>query len=207
MVDRKKIEKGNKSNKKSVSSNTRKVFVDKEEKKIKFSVIITVICLVILQAQICVLYKLNKTAEDNVRQCVLQSKKVYVYDLEQTLRGVRLDELNREFETKINILSDEVASAQEKIASLKESKDKDNFSDVYLKSLKLKRDSMIREYNKTLENLTAEINKMVSQIADEKGASVVLDKRIVASQTQNVEDITDEVIKRVKLPRPQILDE
>lgn len=203
MVVRKKTERGGKNNPKSASDKTEKFVAGRKEKKSKLPVIISVVCAIVLQLQICMLYKLNRTTEDYA----LQSKKAYVYDLEQTLRGIKLDELNREFETKINILNDEVSSAKKKIASLNESKDKDDFSEVYLKSLKLKRDSMIKEYNKTLENLTEEINKTVSRIAEEKGASVVLDKRVVASQNKNVEDITAEVIKRVNLPRPQILDE
>ena len=144
---------------------------------------------------------------DDVMQAAAQMKKVYVYDLEETLRGVKLDDLNREFEAKINILNDEVSAAQKKIASLKETKEKDDFSDVYLKSLKLKRDTMLQEYNRTLENLTDEINRIISEIAKEKGASVIFDKRIISSQTENVEDVTTEVIKRVNLTRPKILDE
>ena len=90
---------------------------------------------------------------------------------------------------------------------MREGKDKDNFSEVYLKSLKLKRDTMVREYGRTIENITMEINKTITQIAIEKDALVVLDKRVVASQTENVEDLTDEVIKRINFQRPRVLDE
>ena len=78
---------------------------------------------------------------------------------------------------------------------------------MYLKSLKLKRDTMLQEYNRTLENLTEEINKTISEIATEKGASIIFDKRIISSETENVEDVTQELIKRVNLTRPKILDE
>ena len=138
---------------------------------------------------------------------MMQMRKIYTYDLQQTLRGVRLDDINREFEAKINILNDEVESAKKKISSLREGKDKDNFSEVYLKSLKLKRDTMVREYGRTIENITMEINKTITQIAIEKNALVVLDKRVVASQTENVEDLTDEVVKRINFQRPRVLDE
>ncbi len=152
--------------------------------------------------------KHNQSAlQTELKKSVAQLKKVYVYDLEETLRSVKLDDLNREFEAKINILNDEVSIAQQKIASLSETKDKDNFSDVYLKSLKLKRDTMIQEYNRTLENLTKEVNLTISEIAKEKGASIIFDKRIISSETDNVEDVTLEVIKRIKFTRPKILDE
>lgn len=145
--------------------------------------------------------------QQDIKQNAAQIKKVYVYNLEETLRGVNLEAMNREFEAKLNVLNDEVSTAQKKISSLKETKDKDDFSDVYLKSLKLKRDTMMQEYNRTLEDLTAQINQTVSEVAKEKNASVIFDIRAIASLTENVEDVTEEVIKKVKLMRPKILDE
>ena len=132
---------------------------------------------------------------------------VYVYDIEEVLRGVKLDDLNREFEAKINILNEEVTSAQDKIETLKDAKVKDNFADVYLKSLKLKRDTMIQEYSRTLQNITDEINITVTELSEEKKANVVFDKRLITTQTPNVVDLTDDIIKRAKISRPKILDE
>jgi Skp family chaperone for outer membrane proteins len=66
---------------------------------------------------------------------------------------------------------------------------------------------MIQEYNRTLEDLTEQINQAVTQIAKEKHALVILDLRAVASLTENVEDVTNEVIKKVKLMRPKAMDE
>ncbi len=146
-------------------------------------------------------------SSSNQQQDITQIKKVYVYNLEDTLRGVNLEKLNQEFEEKLNILNEEVSIAQEKISSLKETKEKDNFSEIYLKSLKLKRDTMVQEYHHTLENLTEQINQAVTEIAKEKKALVILDLRAVASLTDNVEDVTDEVIKRVKITRPQAMNE
>lgn len=161
----------------------------------------------VLQKQIYDLKQEQLSFKQEQNQNTAELKKIYVYDLEETLRGLKLDSMNREFEAKINILNDEVSAAQQKIASLKETKDKDDFSDVYLKSLKLKRDTMLQEYNRTIENLTEDINRTVTEIATEKGASAVFDMRAVATRTDNVEDVTGEVIKRVKLVRPKILDE
>ncbi len=144
---------------------------------------------------------------NKLQQQIAQIQYVYVYDLEEVLRGVRLDDLNREFEAKINILNNEVSSAQDKISNLKNSKVKDDFSDVYLKSLKLKRDSMIQEYSRTLQNITAEINEKVTELAQEKSAPVVFDRRFITARTPLVIDLTDEIIGRIKLMRPRILDE
>ncbi len=163
------------------------------------------------QKEIQDLKQLNETFETDIRQDLsknmAQMKKVYVYNLEETLKGVELEKLNQEFEEKLKILNDEVSIAQEKISSLEDTKDKDTFSDIYLQSLKLKRDTMLQEYNRSLEDLTNQVNQAISQIAKEKDASVILDVRAVASLTENVEDVTDEVIKKVKIIRPKTMDE
>lgn len=132
---------------------------------------------------------------------------VYVYDLEQVLKGVKLDDLNREFEAKISILNDEVMSAQDQISSLKDSKVKDNFSDVYLKSLKLKRDTMMQEYTRAIQNITNEINVKVTELAEERNAVVVFDKHFITVSTPNVVDLTEDLVKRIQISRPRVLDE
>lgn len=171
------------------------------------AVIFCMVWIVLMQFEIQALQYRQKDQLQEATQEIRELKKVYIYDLEATLRGIRLDDFNREFEAKINILNDEVTAAQKKIASLQETKDKDDFSDMYLKSLKLKRDTMLQEYNRTIANLTEDINRTVAEIADEKDTAIIFDKRVTASLTKYVEDVTDEVIKRIKLKRPRILDE
>lgn len=91
-----------------------------------------------------------------------------MFDLEKALLKLNIADINKEFEAKIKVLNDEVSTAQKKIASLKETKDKDTFSDMYLQSLKLKRDTMLQEYTNTLESLTEEINQTVANVGIEK---------------------------------------
>lgn len=175
-----------------------------------WSILIVVLLGILIGYQQKEIMDLRQSAEvfkTDVQQNLAQMKKVYVYNLEETLKGIKLENINRKFEEKLNILNDEVSVAQKKISSLKDSKEKDTFSDIYLKSLKLKRDTMIQEYNNLLENLTEQVNQAVSQIAKEKDASVILDVRAVASLTENVEDVTDLVIKKVKLQSPKAIDE
>ena len=150
---------------------------------------------------------LQQNIEQSIKQDVAQMRKVYIYNLEDTLRGIKLESFNREFEAKLNVLNEEVSIAQEKISSLEDTKDKDTFSDIYMKSLKLKRDTMIQEYNHTLEDLTEQINQAITKIAKEKGASVIFDRRAVAALTDNVEDVTKEVVENVQLLRPKTMDE
>ncbi len=104
----------------------------------------------------------------SVNTITRQLKKIYVFDLEKALLKLNIADINKEFEAKIKVLNDEVSTAQKKIASLKETKDKDTFSDMYLQSLTLKRDTMLQEYTNTLESLTEEINQTVANVGIEK---------------------------------------
>ena len=166
-----------------------------------------VLWLIKIQLEIKNLKNTQQQQNQMTEQRIDNLKKIYVYDLQETLRGIKLENLNKEFEKKINIINDEVTLAHEKIDSLKETKEKDNFSEVYLKSLKLKRDTMIQDYNKVLEKLTDEINRVITEIANEKDTAIIFDKRVTASLTQYVEDVTPEVIKRIEEKRSQIFNE
>ena len=182
-------------------------------KKIVFAYFLLLVCIAGIAFQQFEIYTLQHGQQEqrglmqSISQNARQLKKIYVFDLEKALLKLNIADINKEFEAKIKVLNDEVSTAQKKIASLKETKDKDTFSDMYLQSLKLKRDTMLKEYSNTLENLTEEINQTVANVGIEKNASVVFDKRVIATQTEEVEDITDEVVKRAKVKRPKILDE
>ncbi len=182
-------------------------------KKIVFAYFLLLVCIAGIAFQQFEIYTLQHGQQEqrglmqSISQNARQLKKIYVFDLEKALLKLNIADINKEFEAKIKVLNDEVSTAQKKIASLKETKDKDTFSDMYLQSLKLKRDTMLQEYTNTLENLTEEINQTVANVGIEKNASVVFDKRVIATQTEEVEDITDEVVKRAKVKRPKILDE
>jgi hypothetical protein len=182
-------------------------------KKIVFAYFLLLVCIAGIAFQQFEIYTLQHGQQEqrglmqSISQNARQLKKIYVFDLEQALLKLNIADINKEFEAKIKVLNDEVSTAQKKIASLKETKDKDTFSDMYLQSLKLKRDAMLQEYTNTLESLTEEINQTVANVGIEKNASVVFDKRVIATQTEEVEDITDEVVKRAKVKRPKILDE
>ncbi|MBQ9035243.1 MAG: hypothetical protein IJ099_04695 [Alphaproteobacteria bacterium] len=142
-----------------------------------------------------VVYQFMQT---NKLQQKLDDAKVYVYDLQDTLRGLRVDELNAEFEAKINILNHEVLTAQNKISSLKDANIQADFSDVYLNSLKNKRDTMIKEYNDTLQEITDRINQNLVQIAHEKNTPTIFNKQTIGAFTPDVIDITAEIVQRIQ---------
>lgn len=134
----------------------------------------------------------------NVSTQLDSSKKVYVYDLQETLRGLKIDIINAEFEAKVNILNQEVLTAQNKISSLKDSNVKADFSDVYLNSLKLKRDNMIKDYNQTLQQMTDKINQTLVQLAQKYHTPTIFNKNAIAVYTPDVVDISSQIISILK---------
>lgn len=143
-----------------------------------------------------VVYQFMQT--NKLQQKLEDAAKVYVYDLQDTLRGLRVDELNAEFEAKINILNHEVLTAQNKISSLKDANIQADFSDVYLNSLKNKRDTMIKEYNDTLQEITDRINQNLVQIAHEKNTPTIFNKQTIGAFTPDVIDISTEIVQRIQ---------
>lgn len=134
----------------------------------------------------------------NLHQQLNDTRKIYVYDLQETLRGLKVDELNAQFEAKVNILNHEVLSAQNKISSLKDANIQADFSDVYLNSLKNKRDNMINDYNDTLQKITEQINQNLVNVAQEFNAPTIFNKQAISAFTPNVIDVTPIIVQRIQ---------
>ena len=79
-----------------------------------------------------------------LKQEVVNSRKVYVYDLQKVLLSTNLVEAKRQYEQEILNLNDELLKAEQKIKSLKDAKVKEDFSTVYLNNLRLKRDEITK---------------------------------------------------------------
>ncbi len=127
-----------------------------------------------------------------------ESRKVYVYSLDDVLKGANVIEIKRKFEGEIIKLNDEVFDAEKKIKSLKDAKVKEDFSTMYLNNVKMKRDELLANYDKTIKELTTKVNKAVGEIAKEKNVSVIFIKNAIAVKTPYIVDVTDEVIKKMK---------
>ena len=134
----------------------------------------------------------------SIEQKAVAMRMVYVYSLEETLEGINILEKKQKFEQDALALNDEVAKAEQKIKNLKKEKVKEDFSDVYLDSLRLKRDNLVEEYHKMLEDLTAKVNKGLEEIAKEKDASTIFTKNAVAVSTPYVIDVTPILVEKLK---------
>ena len=141
-----------------------------------------------------------KQAQNNVEKLSAElqnSQIVYIYNLEAVVASSNLVTLKQEFETKINELIKEVDDSQQKIKNMKNAKIKDDFSDVYMKSLKLKRDETIKAYDETMIQATENINQALKEIALAKGAKTIFNAKAIAFTSKYTVDITPEVIKLV----------
>lgn len=186
-----------------MDNNEYKSIFNKDTPKVslkKVWVIIGVLCLLFGYAIFYQAQKINRLSAQ-----VNNTKKVYIYDLQEALRGLKIDVLNAEFEARVNILNQEVLSAQDKISSLKDSNVRENFSDVYLNSLKMKRDNMIKDYNDTLQDITTQINENLVNMAEEKQTPTIFNKQSIGAMTPDVEDITQELVEKIKIKRARNL--
>lgn len=133
-----------------------------------------------------------------LEQQVIESRKVYIYSLEDVLRKIDAVQTKQKFEADILELNKELVAAEEKIDSIKKAQVKADVSELYLKNLRLKREELMNNYQKTLEELTKKINDAVVEIAKEKQVSAVFLKTAIAATSPYVVDISDEVAKRIK---------
>ena len=153
-----------------------------------------VFLLIVFSAMFCHSYFVFHQLQNQLQN----TRKVYVYDLQETLRGLNVDGLNAEFEAKVNILNHEVITAQNKISSLKEANVQADFSDVYLNTLRTKRDTLIKEYNDTIQNITNQINETLVRLAKQHDTPTIFNKQSVAAITPDVVDLTVEIINTIQ---------
>lgn len=145
---------------------------------------------------ICV-YSLNNKIAEQQNQ-IQVNRKILFYNLEEVLRATNAINAKTEFEGEIIKLNDEVFAAEKKIKSLKDAKVKADFSDVYLNNLKLKRDDLVAKYEQNIKELTDKINAALVDVAKENNASVIFVQSALAVNTPETQDVTDEIIKKIK---------
>jgi transposase len=166
------------------------------EKSSAMKHILAVICLFIVLLLGAVGHLYFKCAEqDNI---IKNNRKVYVYNLEEVLTKLDVQGNKKRFEDSIVKLNEELLEGEKKIKNIKKADVKADFSDVYLNSLRMKRDDLINDYQKSVKELDKNIKKTLVEIAKEKKAPAVFLKSAVAIQTPDVVDLTGEVVKRVK---------
>ena len=138
--------------------------------------------------------------EDNeqLHMQIQNNRKVYVYNLETVLSDIGAAEAKQKFEKDVDKLNKEVIAAEKKIKNIKDAKAKAEFSEVYFKSLRLKRDNLVEDYNKSLQELLKKINKALAQTATDKNVATIFSSKSVAVTTEDVIDVSADIVKTLK---------
>ena len=133
-----------------------------------------------------------------LERAVQESRKVYVCNLEEVLNSTNIIAIKQNFNDEMVKLNDELTEGEKKIKSLKNVNVKEDFTDIYMKNLRLKRDGLVVEYDKKIGNLTTKINDVLTSITEEKHIPVIFAPDTVVFTSSDMVDITDEVIQRLK---------
>ncbi len=137
--------------------------------------------------------------ENMLAQRVDDNRRIYVYNMEETLRAAGVPASSQQFETDIASLEREVTDAQEKIKTLKEAQVKEEFSDMYLRSLRMRRDELINKYSESMQVVLNAINKALEEVARENNVHTIFLSSAIAISTEYVVDVTPQVIERMQL--------
>lgn len=128
----------------------------------------------------------------------INSRKIYVCDVEKIYQELNVEERNKNFELELEKLNNEVKSAQRKINSLKKSNVKAEYSDVYLNSLLAKRDKIADDYQNALQQTLAYVNQALSEVAVEQGVNTIFRNKAMAVNTKYTIDVTPLILEKIK---------
>lgn len=144
-------------------------------------------------------YEDNMAAmEIKLAQRVDDNRKIYMYNMEETLKLAGIPESSQKFESDIASLEREVQEAQEKIKTLKEAQVKEEFSEMYLRSLKMKRDELISKYSESMQDVLSVINSALEEVARENNVHTIFMANAIAISTEYVVDVTPQVVKKMQ---------
>ena len=123
----------------------------------------------------------------------------YVYNMEAVLMQTGMADENRKFEANMAGLEKEIDAAEKKVKSMKDKKLQEEYREMYMKSLTLKRDTLIEEHEKFMKNLLKNINKALSEVAKERKVKVIFSNKSVIFSTNFVKDVTPIVAQKLKV--------
>lgn len=129
---------------------------------------------------------------------VIANRKIYVYNLEEILTKTGIIETKKEFEENLVKLNEELIDGQRRIKSLRDARVKEDFSEIYLNNLRSKRDDLVNHYDNKLDELASKINQALVELCKEKNIPTVYPNNTVAITTDDVIDLTDEILEKIK---------
>ncbi|MBQ9271265.1 MAG: OmpH family outer membrane protein [Alphaproteobacteria bacterium] len=122
----------------------------------------------------------------------------YVYNMEAVLMQTGLAEENRKFESDMVGLEKEIDAAEKKVKSMKDKKLQEEYREMYMKSLTLKRNTLVEDHEKFMKSLLKNINKTLTEVAKKNNVKVIFSNKAVIFSTNYVTDVTPVVAKKLK---------
>lgn len=122
----------------------------------------------------------------------------FVYDIEAVLMQTGLADENRKFEANMAELENEIDKAEKKVNSMKDKKLQEEYREMYMKSLTLKRDNLVEEHEKFMKSLLKNINKTLAEVAKKHHVKVIFNNKAVVFSTKYVTNITPLVAAKLK---------
>ncbi len=135
---------------------------------------------------------------DNLEEDLEKSKNIYVYNLQAAVANSDMVKIKENFEKDVKALNKEIEEARKKIQKLEKSNVKKDFAELYLNSLKLKKDNMLKNHEKELQNAADSINAALNEIVKKEKIPAIFKVDAVAYSSGNVIDVTPEVVKLLK---------
>jgi len=160
----------------------------------------------ILGAAVAVLYlgmfglyfKTSRISQNDILQQIEQSRKVYTYNIDEIFYAMNIIEVKKNYEESLVKLNDELIETEKKIKSLKNSKVQEDVLQTYLKSLKIKRDEIVSNYEKAVAELSEKMNKALDAVVKEKNVPAIFVQNAIAIKTPNTVDLTQDIIAQMK---------
>lgn len=135
---------------------------------------------------------------DNLEEELAKSRKVYVYNLQEAVVKSDMIKIKEDFEKNVKALNKEIDEARKKIKKLEKSNVKKDFAELYLRSLTLKKDNMLKEHERALQKAADDINAALDKIIKEKKIPAIFKVDAIAYSSNNIIDVTPEVINLLR---------
>lgn len=136
--------------------------------------------------------------QENFAEQIEQSRKVYTYNIDEIFYAMNILEVKKRYEEDVIKLNNDLLEAEKKIKSLKDAKVKEDFSEMYMKNLKLRRDELVSNYEKAVAELSEKLNKALDMVVKEKNVPAVFVQSAIAIKTPDTVDLTQEIIAKMK---------
>ena len=125
---------------------------------------------------------------------VTQNRNIYVYNMENSLLLAGMAEENQKFEADMYDLEKEIDAAMEKLKTIKDQKLKEEYQEMYMNSLKIKRDDLIKAHEEFVNNLSKNVGKALVKVANKYKVATIFSTKSIAVTTPYVVDVTPQIV-------------